>query len=267
MKRFFLSLTVLCIFSCYCSAQYIQLGADAFGRANSLVAVPGFSSIYQNPGGIGAETSGFLAFNYLKTLAVEGFQTTGVQGVFRGRGFNYGFSVDSFGDRHYRESRAGVALARRQDRVALGVKMSYMGIHTAGISSRKTFLGEVGMVVTPMPYLSLGLSLINFTSAKFYEGRPFATVLALGAGIYPNPKVNISGQLDYRSGGGTTVRFGLNYQVREQLALSAGINPEMRSVHFGTNVLVGRYGFFYGVATHPYVGIAHHTTFIYKLHE
>lgn len=267
MKRFFLSLTGLCLFSCYCPAQFTLLGADAFGRANSLVAVPGFSSIYQNPGGIGAETSGFLAFNHLKILAVEGFHTTGVQGVFRGREFNYGFSVDSFGDRHYRESRAGLALARKQGRVSLGVKMSYMGIHTAGMSSRKTLLGEVGMVVTPVPHVSLGLCLINFTSARLYEGHPFPTVLAIGAALHPNPKVNISGQLDYRTRGEAAVRFGLHYQVREQLGFSAGINPEMRSVHFGTNVLAGRYGFFYGVATHPYVGLAHHTTFIYKLHE
>lgn len=123
------------------------------------------------------------------------------------------------------------------------------------------------MVVAPVPYISLGLSLINFTGAKFYQGHPFPVVLALGAAVSPNPKVNISGQMDYSTGRGAALRFGLHYQVREQLGFSAGINPEMHSVHFGAHVRAGRYRFLYGIATHPYVGIAHHTTFIYQLHD
>ncbi|MBX2951387.1 MAG: hypothetical protein KF870_02705 [Leadbetterella sp.] len=265
MKNTILLFTGLCLLPYSSSAQFTVLGAEAFGRANSLVAVPGFSSMYQNPGGIGVDTSGFLSFNFLKILPVRGLHTTGVQGVFRGRGFNYGFSVDSFGDTYYRESRAGLALARKQDRVAMGVKISYIGV--SGVGPRSAFLGEIGMVVTPVPMVSLGLCMVNFTSAKFYDDHPLPTVLALGAGIYPNSRVNLSGQLDYRVGGGAALRLGLDYQVRKQLGFSAGIDPEMRSVHFGTRVLAGRYGFLYGIATHPYVGIAHHTTFIYKLHD
>lgn len=256
-----------CLLAHFSPAQFTVLGADAFGRANSLVAVPGYSSIYQNPAGIGADTSGFLAFNYLKTVPVQGFHTTGVQGVFIGNGFNFGFSIDSFGDRHYRESRAGLALARKQDRVSLGIKMSYVGMHSAGMGSRKAFLGELGMVVMPVSRVSLGLSLINFTSARFSGSRPFPVVLALGAALHPNPRISLSGQLDYRLSGKPVVRLGLHYQVRDQLGFSAGINPEMHSVHFGAHVRAGRYRFLYGIATHPYVGIAHHTTFIYQLHD
>lgn len=265
MKSTILFVTGFCLLPYSSVAQFSVLGAEAFGRANSLVAVPGSSSVYQNPGGIGMDTSGFLAFNFLKILPVEGFHTTGVQGVFRGRGFNYGFSVDSFGDTHYRESRAGLVLARKQDRVSVGVKMSYMSV--SGTGSRSAFLGEIGMVITPVPLVSLGLCLINFTSAGFYQDNPFPTVLAAGISISPNTSVSLSGQLDYRTGGRAVVRLGLDYQVRKQLGFSAGIDPEMRSVHFGTRVLAGRYGFLYGMATHPYAGLAHHTTFIYKLHD
>jgi len=262
MNKIRLFLTPLCLLAYSAAAQLTILGADAYGRANSLVAVPCYSSIYQNPAGIGGEASGFLAFNFLKTVPVEGFHTTGVQGVFRTEHFNYGFSVDSFGDNHYRESRAGLALARKQERVSVGMKVSGIGMHAAGMGSLKTLVGEVGMVVTPAPQVSLGLSLSHFTLAGFQPVR-----LSLGAAVRPEAKVHLSGQLDYPVGGRAEVRLGLHYQLRKQLGFSAGIDPALRRVHFGTNVLAGRYGFLYGVATHPYVGIAHHTTFIYQLHD
>lgn len=267
MKRLIFILTGCCLLSHISPAQFSVLGADAFGRGNSLVAVPGSASIYHNPGGIAGDTSGFLSFNYLKAMPVEGFHTTGVQGIFRAGSFNYGFSVDSFGDRYYGENRVALALARKQGRVLMGVRISYAGIHTAGMGSRKILFGEAGMIVSPAPLVSLGLSLMNITAAKSYEEYAFPVALAVGAALHPNEKVNLSGQLDYRAGGCKEVRFGLAYQVREQLGFSAGINPQMRSVHFGTTVLAGRYGFLYGIATHPYAGAAHHATFIYKLRD
>jgi len=265
LKKILLFIPGFFFFTFHSLAQFSVLGADAFGRANSLVAVPGFSSIYQNPGGLGGITAGFLAFHYLKILPVEGFHTTGVQGVFTGKWLNYGFCADSFGDRHYRESRAGLALAGNRDHVSVGLKVSYAGAHPAGAGTRKTLTGDAGMVVTPVPALTLGLCLFNFTSAGFYNREP--VTLAVGAALRADQKVQFSAQMDYRTGHRAVMRFGLHYQVREQLGFSAGIDPEMRRVHFGARVLAGRYGFYYSIATHPYAGIAHHTTFIYTLHE
>ncbi len=252
----------LCFSTCFSHAQFGVLGADAFGRANTMVAVPGYSSLYQNAAGIGEATGAFLAFNYLQILPVEGFHTAGVQGVFTGKTLNYGFLADSFGDRHYRESRAAVALAHRRDRVSLGVKASYMSVHSSGMGTRNAVTGEVGMLVRPSPVFSLGINLM--ASPAWVEGRP--VVLAVGAGVSPHPDIQISGQVDYGMRG-SAMRLGLHYRVREQLAFSAGVDPAVRSLHWGTRILAGRYGFLYSIATHPYAGIAHHTTFIYRLHE
>ncbi len=252
----------LCFSTCFSYAQFGVLGADAFGRANTMVAVPGYSSLYQNAAGIGDATGSFLAFNYLKILPVEGFHTAGAQGVFTGKTFHYGFLADSFGDRYYRESRAAVALAHRRDRVSLGVKALYMSMHSPGMRTRNAVAGEVGMLARPSPAISLGINLV--ASPAWVEGSP--VVLAVGAGVSPHPNIQISGQVDYGDHG-STLRLGLHYRVREQLAFSAGVDPALRSLHWGTQILAGRYGFFYSIATHAYAGIAHHTTFIYRLYE
>lgn len=265
MKRILLLLAGFCLPALVCPAQVSVLGADAFGRGNSLVAVPGYSSIYQNPAGIAREPVGFLAFNYLRILPVEGFHTVGLQGVFVRKHFNYGFSMDSFGDRHYRETRAGVAMARAQDRVALGMKLSYLGFSGGG--TRSAVVGEAGMIVRVLPYLQLGTRIRYGNTYPEAGGATVPAVLTFGAGLSPNAKVNLSGQVDYWSKRSAEIRLGLHYRPRDQLGFSAGAYPAGRSLHFGTDVVIGRYGLIYSIATHPYAGIAQHTTLIYKLHD
>lgn len=248
-------------------AQYSFLGADAYGRANSLVAVSSFSSVYHNPGGVGALNQSFVSVGYLRTLPVEGLHTVGAQGVFVNKALNIGFTADSFGDKYYRESRIGAILAKKMDKVSIGLKMSYLGVNIDELSSRNTLLGEAGMIVTPNRFFSLGLHLINFAGARLYGDVNLPTIVAIGVAINPSDKVNISSQLDYILDQKPRLRLGLNYKIREELALSSGINPEMRSVHFGANVLIKQYGFCYAVATHPNVGLAHNLSLIFKFNE
>lgn len=248
-------------------AQYSFLGADAYGRANSLVAVPNYSSVYHNPSGIARLTHSFLAFNYFKTLPVEGLHTVGLHGVFKNDIVDLGFSADSFGDKYYRESRAGLVLAKKMDKVSIGLKGSYMGISIHDLSSRNTFLGEVGMMVTPSKFFSLGLHLVNFTAARLYGDVSLPVLLSFGGAINPSPKVSISSQIDYPFNTKPVVRFGMNYQIRPELGLATGVNPEMKTVNFGANVVIKKYGILYAVGTHPHVGLAHQFTLIYKLHE
>jgi hypothetical protein len=264
------SLHTLLVFCLFCSkvfGQYSFLGADAYGRANSLVAVSTFSSVYHNPGGVGSLDHSFISVGYLRTLPIEGLHTVGAQGVYVNKALNIGFTADSFGDKYYRESRLGAILAKKMDKVSVGLKMSYLGVNIDELSSRNTLLGEAGMMVTPNRFFSLGLHLINFTGARLYGDVNLPTVVAFGLAINPSDKINISSQVDYILDHKPKLRLGLNYKIRDELALSSGINPEMRSVHFGANVLVKRYGFFYAVATHPNVGLAHNLSLIFKFNE
>lgn len=267
MTRILLILFSLCLFYDDAACQYTFLGADAYGRANTLVAVPAYSSVYHNPGGVGALNHSFVSVGYFRALPVAGLHTVGAQGVLVNKLLNVGFSADSFGDKYYRESRVGAVLAKKMDKVSLGLKMSYLGVSVDELSNRNTVLGEVGMIVTPSRFFSLGLHLMNFTSAKLYGDVNLPTVISFGASINPGDKVNISSQLDYILNQKPKLRVGLNYRIREELALSTGINPEMRSVHFGANVLIKQYGFCYAVATHPNVGLAHNLSLIFKFGE
>ena len=61
--------------------------------------------------------------------------------------------------------------------------------------------------------------------------------------------------------------MGLNYQIKESLGLSAGINPNLKAVHFGLNLDIKKYKFSYAVSTHPNVGLSNHLTLALLLNE
>jgi hypothetical protein len=243
------------------------LGAGAYGRANSLVAVPDLSSIYQNPAGIAYLDGNFAAIALHKTLPIEGLLMLGAWGNFKTKALSIGISADNFGDQYYHETRLGLAAAKKMDKVSMGLKFSLMNNAVKEMSSRQTFLGEFGILAVPSKFFSLGLHVVNFTRAKLYESQPLPTFVNFGIGLNPSKKINISGQVDYPVGEKPLLKMGLSYQIKESLGLSAGINPNLNSVHFGLNLDIKKYKFSYAVSTHPNVGLSNHLTLALLLNE
>ncbi|MCP9764367.1 hypothetical protein [Lacihabitans soyangensis] len=255
---FTISLLIFAVLST--NAQYTNLGAGAYGRANSLVAVPDISSVYQNPAGIACLNDNFVAVAIHKTLPVEGLTTVGSFGQLSTKVVNFGFSVDNFGDQYYHETRLGIAAAKKMDKVSMGLKFSLMNNAVKEMSSRQTFLGEFGILAIPSKFFSIGLHVVNFTRAKLYDSQALPTFINFGIGLNPSKKINISGQVDYPVGEKPFLKMGLNYQIKESLGLSAGINPNLNSVHLGLNLDIKKYKFSYAVSTHPNVGLSNHLT-------
>lgn len=261
------TISLLIVFTISAHAQYTSLGASAYGRANSLVAVADVSSIYQNPAGLGYLNYNFAAVAVHKTLPVEGLLTVGAFGLLKTKPIHFGFSADNFGDQYYHESRLGLSAAKKMDKVSMGLKFSLINNAVKEMSSRLTFLGEFGILATPSKFFSVGLHVVNFTRAKVYDSQPLPTFVNFGVGLNPSKKINISSQVDYPVGEKPFLKMGLNYQIKESLGLSAGINPNLNAVHFGLNLDIKKYKFSYAVSTHPNVGLSNHLTLALMLNE
>ena len=270
-KPYYLKITftisIIIVLTISANAQYTSLGASAYGRANSLVAVADISSIYQNPAGLGYLNYNFAAIAVHKTLPVEGLLTIGAFGLLKTNAIHIGFSADNFGDEYYHETRLGLAAAKKMDKVSMGLKFSLMSNSVKEMSSRQTVLGEFGILATPSKFFSVGLHVINFTRAQLYESQPLPTFVNFGVGLNPSKKINISGQVDYPVGEKPFLKIGLNYQIKESLGLSTGINRNLNSVHFGFTFDVKKYKFAYAVSTHPSVGLSNHLTLAILLNE
>ncbi|MCF8325189.1 MAG: hypothetical protein K9I84_09550 [Leadbetterella sp.] len=262
---FTLLLILLSIISA--KAQYTYLGAGAYGRANSLVAVPDLSSIYQNPAGIGYLDYHFAAVAIHKILPVEGLLTVGAWGNIKSNIVNIGFSADNFGDEYYHETRIGLAAAKKMDKVSMGIKFSLLNNAIKEMSSKQTLLSEFGILATPSKFFSVGLHVVNFTRAKLYAAQSLPTFVNFGIGLNPSKNINISGQIDYPIGEKPLFKLGMSYQIKNHLSLSTGVNPNLNAVHFGVSFDVKNYRFAYAVSSHPNVGLSNHITLAFLWNE
>jgi hypothetical protein len=220
------------------------------------VAVPCLSSIYQNPAGISYLENSQIALAYHKTLPVEGFNTLGFWGNYKSKKVDLGFSADNFGDQYYHESRIGLAASKKLDQVSMGIKFSLLNNAVKDLSSKQTILGEFGILVYPSRFFSMGVHVINFTSARLYASQSLPTFVNFGIGLNPSNKVNISGQIDYPVGQKPNLKLGMAYQIKDELNLSTGVNPSLKAVHFGLGFYIKKYKFSYAASTHPNIGLS-----------
>jgi hypothetical protein len=232
-----------------------------------LVAVPDLSSIYQNPAGIAYLDYNFASVAVHKTLPIEGLLTVGAWGNIKSKIATIGFSADNFGDEYYHETRVGLAVAKKVDKVSMGIKFSLLNNAVKEMSSKQTLLGEFGILATPSKFFSVGLHVVNFTRAKLYESQTLPTFVNFGVGLNPSKKINISGQIDYLVGEKPFLKLGMVYQIKDHLSLSTGVNPNLNSVHFGVSFDLKKYRFAYAVSTHPNVGLSNHITLAILLNE
>jgi hypothetical protein len=246
-------------------AQYTLLGAGGFGRGNALVASSDYASIYFNPAGIANHTESFVAATYYRHVPVSGFNTLAMHGTYRLHRINLGISADSFGDRDYHENRIGMAAAVKKDKVAIGVKFSYLNNAIAEISSKQTILGEFGILVDVTKKVNLGLRVSNFTRAKLYESQYLPTLVAFGVGYKVSPAITLTSQIDYTVAENTVFKAGLSYKFSEFLTLNTGISPYLKAVHFGIEAQSKPWIFQIGIMNSSNTGVSNQFSIIRTL--
>ncbi len=226
------------------------------GQANTLVAVPNSSSVYTNPAGIGFLSTSSISSGYYKHLEIEGFNTVGIWGNLIKQKVGFGFSIDKFGDQLYRESRIGVAVSKKIDRISFGVKISYLNTGIKDLSSRQTILAEFGIITMLSKKIFVGFQAINLTRAQLYDSQYLPTVLSLGLCFKPATKMNITSQIDYNIINKPTVRIGMKYIPKENFEIISGVNPYINSIFFGFSFFVKKYNFTYATSINPGLGLS-----------
>ena len=238
------------------SAQYSYLSADVWGQANSSVAKPSLAAIYTNPAGMSFFKASGIGVGYQKTLPVHGFQTVGLWGQYNLKIGTIGLSADKFGDELYHESRIGLAFSKKIDRIALGLKASYLNNGIEGLSSKQTILSEFGILTKLNSQVNVGLHVVNLTRATLYDSQTLPTVINVGISWMPSEKVNFTSQVSYLVGLKPKIRLGMCYLIRPNLSISSGVDPYIRSIHIGIGVNLQKFKFDYATNTHPNFGLS-----------
>jgi hypothetical protein len=230
-----------------------------------MVASSEYSAIYFNPAGIANHKNNFAGATYYRHVPVSGFNTIGIYGTYRLKNINLGLSADSFGDSDYHESRIGAAAAIKKDKVAIGLKFSYLNNAIAEISSKQAILGEFGILADITKKTTLGIRVSNFTRAKLYDSQYLPTLVAIGLGYKISPAITLNAETDYIVAEKTVFRAGLSYKFSEFLTLNTGISPYLKAVHFGLEANSNNWIFQLAVMNSSNIGISNQFSIIRTL--
>lgn len=227
---------------------------------NAVVALGGNHSFFYNPAGLAVKSQNQIAASFYAPASLPRLATLGLHGNYNLKGFHLAAGIDHFGDRLYQENKLGIAFAKKIDRVALGLKVSYLNASVENISSRSTPVTEFGIIANVHPKVNLGFHAFNLTGAKLFLSQNIPTVLRVGGSFSPIEAVSVNAEVERIFNEYDTIKAGLEYRIRSFLAIRTGLNSKLQTNHFGLGYISPQWKIDIAVHTHPTLGISNHFT-------
>lgn len=255
---------ILLVFNGLSFCLQAQIGYQIVGGAQSLSmggASVGFQNeqaIFHNPAGlVGVTKSSALLTSEIK-FGVKDLKPIGTAFVLPTSSGVLGFSFQNYSFETYRESKLGVAYARRlSSKFNIGIQLDYLRLNMNEYGSTNLLTFEIGCNTLISKDLVLSAYVFNPVSVRLNEEERTPSVFRLGLGYTLNPKVLICLETEKDVDFPASFKFGLAYQVVESLTLRCGFRTSPSIFSFGIGYSVNKH-FTADVAltNHPYLGMS-----------
>ncbi len=236
------------------------IGARSWGLGNAVVASPGNESFFYNPAGIGFSEQTTLFASYHSRYDIPGLGNAAVGGTVHTPAVNIGFGVEQFGDKLYNEVKGGLAISRKQGRIALGLKLSYFQAAVQDLTAKSTISTEFGVMADIRDNFRIGFHGYNLTGARLFASQNIPTVLRLGFAYQPSTQISLNAEAEKSTLYRLNIKGGVEYQIRQTITVRTGVNSLFNTFHFGTGFRLKQLQFDYAVHTSNILGLSHHLT-------
>jgi hypothetical protein len=148
---------------------------------------------------------------------------------------NFGLQGISRGFSDYRESRFGLAYARRLgDKAGLGIQFNYNSLQIAGYGSAKAVSAEVGLLLHLSDKLHTGIHLDNPGGSHFGNGNlNIPSIYTMGWGYDLSEKVLLTTEISKEETQPVDTKMGIQYIIIPTVRLRAVIQTVNTSWWFG----------------------------------
>lgn len=137
----------------------------------------------------------------------------------------------------------------------IGVQFDHVAIHNYGSSSAIGL--DVGIIYTPVHFLSVGMSLLNLNGARISEDDDIPRIFVSGVSLTPVDHVTVNVDIVKDIRFAETYRWGIEFVPFEAVTVRTGFNGESSRFFGGISVTMSEIRFDYGIATHTDLGLTH----------
>ena len=221
---------------------YGSARADALG--NSITADPEAIGVHANPASLASAASPTTLFYARQAFGLSALR---YGAGFFGVPFQWGSvsaGASSFGNREYREVHGSVGYARgfqfgTSRGVRAGIRLRYYHTSIKGYGSASGLAVNVGIGLTILPALRLGVRATNLNGTSLTKGEPIPRTLAVGAQYRAIEEVSVTVDVFKDLQFPLTVRGGIEYRPVDPLFLRAGVSTAPVRFSGGAGIHLG----------------------------
>ncbi len=214
-------------------------GARGAAMGNASVAFKDINSAFSNQAGLAHLSDlAFIAVAEQRFFITE-LQTISAAAVLPTNSGTFGLTLNYFGFEAFNQQKIGLAYARKLfDGVSIGGQVLALQTRIPEYGSATNVSFELGILTQLVPTLQLGVHLYSPVRIEITPGENLPTVFKLGLAYLPSERVTCAAEVEKDIDFPARAKFGIEYQIVEQLHLRTGIATNPVNLAFGVG-----YGF------------------------
>ena len=222
-------------------------GANFLGYGRAGVTIGGVASAYFNQAGLTEVNDFAVDLIAEKRFNLEELSTFSLAIAKSLKAGTFSFMISSFGFTEYNEQKMGLGYARKlSENISLGGQLDLLRINIAQFGNGNYFTFELGLNYKINNEFSIGTHIFNPGRVTIAENTLLGTRFRMGLKYTPSAKVFLITEVDKLIDRNITeFKFGISYQMAQEVQLRFGANPSVSIFSFGVALSMNKK---YGVA-------------------
>jgi hypothetical protein len=223
-------------------------------------------SYFNNPGVLAMLEVDQIVSGYDHRFGLKELNTYDLAASLRSNFGTFGFGVTRFGGKLFNQQSLGIAFANQLGIVSFGGKVGWFQTQIEGFGSGNSLIFSVGGIAELDPKLSLGATIGNLTRAKLGKNsdQRLPTGISLGLAYNPIDQLQFFAEVEKDIQISAVYKFGLEYGIKEWIALRTGINSNPAKIFFGLGLKHERFGIDFGYGQNNPLGSTTHLSLSYS---
>ncbi len=267
---FYIFFTLNFFFSSQCFGSFENVGANARFQAMGGAGVANATSpdaIFYNCSGIALNRGSLFSFSYANPFGIKelnhGTFSAAIP-IYRG---NVGFAAKTFGNRLYNESEYFISYAHSfQGKFIFGASVRFLRLEISKYGHDSAIGLDVGFTTMINPMINWGFFTTNLNRANIgAQKEPLPQIFTTGFNVTPATNLFLNVDLYKDTQFPTEIRFGMEYNIFDRLALRSGFITEIASFTAGTGLRFSHFDIDYAFQSHNDLGFTHQFSLTFSL--
>lgn len=229
--------------------------ARVIGLGGSGVNLQGIDAIRVNPSGITNLKGVAIGLHSETRFSIWSIHTVGLDIAALTKYGHLGMSISSTGNKHFKNQKIGLIYARKlMKNLSIGAQFDILRTSIKDYGDKLNYTFELGIQSEIFHNLHMAAHIYSHGNIKISEHDPIPSRIRFGFKYILSNKLKLYSEFYKNTEDKDDLRFGLEYNILQQLQLRMGIGTEPSNYSFGFSYLYKFLSIDFGISQHHTLG-------------